>query len=57
MQNIRFAYVTKDGEEHPVNVSGVCNIIDATFEIASSILNGDLKVDPNDIVEIRDIYG
>ena len=57
MGNMQFMYVTKDGEEHPVNISGVCNVIDAAFEIASSIMHGDLDVNPDDIVEIRDIAG
>ena len=57
MENIVFAFVTKDGEEHPVNVAGVCTVLDAAFEIASSILNGDLKIDPADIVAIKDIPG
>ena len=56
-QNLQFAFVTKDGVEHPVNIAGVCNILDAAFEIASSILNGDLDVAPQDIVKIVDIPG
>ena len=56
-QNIQFAFVTNDGVEHPVNIAGVCNILDAAFEIASSILNGDLDVAPQDIVKIIDIPG
>ena len=56
-QNIQFAFVTKDGVVHPVNIAGVCNILDAAFEIASSILNGDLDVAPQDIVKIIDIPG
>ena len=56
-ENIRFVYVTKDGTPHPVNIAGVCSILDAAFEIASSILNGDLTVDPADIVRIEDIPG
>lgn len=57
MGNIVFAYVTKDGVEHPVNVAGVCTVLDAAMEIVSSILNGDLKIDPADIVAIKDIPG
>lgn len=56
-ENIKFSYVTKDGEEHPINVSGVCTILDATMEIISSILNGDLHVDPADIIQIIDTEG
>ena len=56
-ENITFEFVTRDGVCHPVNISGVCNILDASWEIASSIMNGDLDVDPDDIVEIRDIAG
>jgi hypothetical protein len=56
-QNIRFVYVTRDGVEHPVNIAGVNSILDAAFEIASSIMNGDLRIDPRDIVKIIDIPG
>lgn len=56
-ENIQFAYVTKDGKEHPVNIAGVNSILDAAFELASSILNGDLELDPRDIVKIIDIPG
>ena len=54
-ENVVFAYVTRDGVEHTINVAGVCNVLDAAFELASSILNGDLKVDPNEIVAIKDL--
>lgn len=57
MDNIKFEFVTRDGECHPVNIAGVCTILDAAFEIASSILNGDIKIDPADIVQINDIAG
>lgn len=56
-QNIQFAFITKDGVKHPVNIAGVTSVLDAAFEIASSILNGDLKIDPKDIVQIIDIPG
>ena len=56
-KNVVFAYVTRDGVEHTINVAGVCNVLDAAFELASSILNGDLKVDPNEIVAIKDLPG
>lgn len=61
-ENIRFAYVTTDGKEHKLNVGGVQNIIDAAFEIASSIMHGDLeddgkKITADDIVKIIDIPG
>ena len=56
-ENILFAYVTKDGVEHPVNIAGVRTILDAAFEIASSIMNGDLDIDPKDIVKIIDLPG
>lgn len=54
-ENIKFAYVTKDGAVHPSNISGVCNVIDAAFELASSIMHGDLMVDPDDIIKIIDL--
>ena len=56
-ENIRFAYVTKDGRTHEINVAGVNTILDAAFELASSILNGDLNVNPADIISIEDIEG
>lgn len=56
-ENIQFAYETRDGSIHSVNIAGVHTILDAAFEIASSILNGDLGVDPSDIVKIMDIPG
>ena len=56
-QNIQFAYVLKDGTVVPVNVAGVRNVIDAAFEIASSIMHGDLAIDPDSIVKIVDIPG
>ena len=56
-ENIRFTFETKDGKVHPVNIEGVCSILDAAFEIASSILNGDLNIDPEDIVQITDVPG
>ena len=56
-ENIRFAFKTRDGIIHPVNIDGVCTIIDAVFETASSILNGDLKIDPKDIVAFIDVPG
>ncbi len=56
-ENIRFVFVTRDGAEHPVNIAGVSSILDAAFEIASGIMNGDLRIDPKDIVKIIDIPG
>lgn len=57
MENIRFTFTMKDGTVHSVNIDGVCSILDAAFEIASSILNGDLNIDPEDIVQITDVPG
>ena len=56
-ENIRFMFKTKDGLEHKINVSGACTLTDAVFELVSSILNGDLKVNPKDIVAYIDIEG
>jgi len=56
-ENIQFAYVTKDGVEHQINVDGVRNIFDAVFELTSSIMHGDLDINPDDIVKIVDIPG
>lgn len=55
-ENIRFAFVTKDGIEHPVNVRST-TIFQAAFEILEAIALGDLKVDPAEIVAIKDIPG
>ena len=57
MENTRFEFVTKDGKKHPVNVAGVTNILQAAFEIASSIMDGDLEIRPADIVQITDTPG
>lgn len=56
-ENIQFTFETRDGKVHPVNIDGVCTILDAAFEIASSILNGDLEINPEDIVQITDVPG
>ena len=57
MDNIQYAYRTRDGELHPINVAGCHNVTDAVFEVVSSILNGDLDITVDDIVEYRDIPG
>ena len=56
-QNIQFEVELKDGTIYRYNIDGVVTIIDAAFEIASSLLNGDLSYQPGDIVAIRDIPG
>ena len=56
-ENIQFAYKIRDGEVRIINVAGVRTILDAAFELASSIMNGDLDIDPADIVQITDIPG
>ena len=55
-ENIQFAFVTKDGTEHRLNVQAT-TIFQAAFEILESIAVGDLTVDPKDIVKIIDIPG
>ena len=55
-ENIQFAFVTKDGAEHLLNVQST-TIFQAAFEILESIAVGDLTVDPKDIVKIIDIPG
>ncbi|MBO6269446.1 MAG: hypothetical protein J6N19_09940 [Clostridium sp.] len=55
-ENIQFAFVTKDGFEHRLNVPAT-TIFQAAFEILESIAVGDLAVDPKDIVKIIDIPG
>lgn len=56
-ENVQFAYVTRDGAVHPINVDGVQDILDAADEIGQSIKNGDLKIDPKDIIKIIDTPG
>ena len=57
MENIQFAYVTKDGVTHRFNTRGAINVFDAAHELSSSIMHGDIKVDPDTIVAIVDIPG
>lgn len=57
MENIKYAFETSDGAVHEINVSGARNLIDAVFELASSIMHGDLSVDPDEIVKFIDIAG
>lgn len=56
MDNIKFAFVLKDGTECPINVEST-TIFQAAFEILESIALGDLKIDPADVVKIIDIPG
>lgn len=56
-ENIKYAYVTKDGAVHPVNVQGVNNIIGAALELAQSFVDGAMDIEPGDIVKIIDIPG
>ena len=56
-ENIQFAYVTKDGTVHPINVAGVNNIIGAALELAQSFVDGAMDISPDDIICIKDIPG
>ena len=56
-ENIQFMYVTRDGAEHPCNVSGVQTIFDAADELRQSIVNGDLDISLKDVIKIVDIPG
>lgn len=56
-ENIQYAYVTKDGAVHPINIAGVNNIIGAALELAQSFVDGDMDIEPGDIVKIIDIPG
>lgn len=56
-ENIQFAYVTKDGDVHPINVAGVNNIIGAALELAQSFVDGAMDIAPEEIVKIIDIPG
>ena len=55
MENIQYAYITKDGVTHPFNAQGASNVFDAAFELASSIMHHDLEIDPDNIVAIVDL--
>ena len=57
MENIQYAFITKDGVQHPFNAQGAANVFDATFELASSIMHGDITVEPDNVVAIMDIPG
>ncbi len=56
-ENIRYVFKTKDGEVHEISVSGAANLMDAIFEVASSIMHGELDVNVDDIVAFMDIPG
>ena len=56
-ENVQFAYVTKDGTVHPINVAGVNNIIGAALELAQSFVDGAMDINPVDIICIKDIPG
>lgn len=55
-ENIRFAFVTKDGKTHEITTPAT-TIFEAAFELLESIALGDVKVDPRNIVQIIDIPG
>ena len=56
-ENIRFALELKDGTQRGFNVQGAGNLIDAVFEVASSIMHGDTDYTADDIVKFIDIPG
>ena len=56
-ENIKFTVELKDGTVYSYDIAGVNNIIGAAFEIASSLMDGDLSYSANDILAIRDIPG
>ena len=56
-ENIRYVFKTKDGETHEISVSGAANLMDAIFEVASSIMHGELDVNVDDIIAFMDIPG
>lgn len=55
MENIQYGYVTVDGVIHAFNAQGARNVFDAAFELASSIMHGDITIDIDTIVAIVDI--
>ena len=55
-ENIRFAYVTKDGRTHEIDHPST-TIFEAANELLESIALGDTKIDPRNIVQIIDIPG
>lgn len=56
-ENLRFSMVLKNGTERSFNVQGAKNLIDAVFEVASSIMHGDTDYSADDIVQFTDIPG
>ena len=56
-ENIRYVFKTKDGETHEISVSGAASLMDAIFEVASSIMHGELVVNVDDIIAFMDIPG
>ena len=57
-ENICFKVCLRNGEEIKHNIDGVNTVLDAAFEIASSLLNGDdLGFTAEDILKIEDIPG
>ena len=56
-ENIRYVFKTKDWEKHEISVSGAANLMDAVFEVASSIMHGELNVNVDDIIAFVDILG
>ena len=55
MENLQYGYITKDGVTHPFNAQGAANVFDAAFELASSIMHGDIQIDSDTIVAIMDL--
>lgn len=55
-ENIRFAYVLRDGTKHEIEHPST-TIFEAANELMESIALGDLKIDPRDVVQITDIPG
>ena len=56
-ENIRFAYTTRDGRRHEINVAGVQTIFDAADEVRQSIVNGDVDIKLGDVISIEDVEG
>ncbi len=55
-ENIRYAFITKDGEKHRINVDRAANLTEAIFEIVASLMRGGVEVDGK-LYTVDDIIG
>ena len=55
-ENIQYAFITKDGKKHPINVNSVGNLTEAIFEIVANLMKGGVEADGK-IYTVDDIVG